>query len=242
MPCLRYIECSDYLRLQEEAHVHEARRVQSLPLAPRGFWRALIWTLRGERARAQAARGLHIQDLLREAHFYRQGRAGEDVLRVSLARRCDQRFILLSGYTPPFPWHMGGDIDAVLVGPHGVTVFEAKAWNGQYHYAGDVWLYWNHFHSAWEPARGNPTIQAQANAERVTKTLQARGLSTVRVQPMVAITSPKMRVILDRQVPPKVYLYFACSPNATFDRRERSPKLTESQVETIWQALLKPSG
>lgn len=236
---MRYLECSAYLKQQEQAYVREAQRIGSLPLAPRGFWRALLWNLRGARVRDLAERSQHVAGLLREAHFYRQGHAGEDVLHWSLARQLDDRFILLRGYTPPYPWHMGGDIDAVLVGPHGVTVFEAKAWNGQYHCAGDAWWYWSRFRAAWEPAQGNPTKQAQANAERVAKTLQARGMPDVRVQPVVAITSPKMRVALDRQRPPKVYLYFAHSPRATFDQRGNRPALAQVQVEAVWQALVR---
>lgn len=238
---MRAIECSAYLKQQELAYVREAQRIETLPLAPRGFWRALMWALRGERRRAEATRSQHVAGLWREAGYYRQGRAGEDVLHRSLAWQLDDRFMLLRSYTPPFPWHMGGDIDAVLVGPHGVTVFEAKAWNGLYHCAGDAWWYWNRFRLGWEPAQGNPTTQAQANVERITKTLQARGISTVRVQPMVAITSQKMRVTLDRQLPPKVYLYFACSPRAAFDARKSQPALSQAQVETTWQALMQPT-
>ena len=239
---MRFMECSAYLKQQEMAYVREAQRIESLPLAPRGFWRALLWKLRGERGRALAARSSRVAGLLREAHYYRQGRAGEDALHWNLARQLDNRFILLRSYTPPYPWHMGGDIDAVLVGPHGVTVFEAKAWNGQYHCAGDGWWYWSPFRAAWEPAQGNPTAQAQANAERVAKTLLDRGMPDVRVQPMVAITSPKMRVALDRQRPPKVYLYFAHSPRATFGRRDSRPTLAQAQVEAIWQALVRPTA
>lgn len=238
---MRYFECSAYLKQQELAHMREAQHVESLPLAPRGFWHTLVWLLRGERRRAEVARNQHVAVLRHEAYFYRQGRAGEDVLHQSLARQLGDRFILLRGYTPPFPWHMGGDIDAVLVGPHGVTVFEVKAWNGLYHCAGEAWWYWSRFRAAWEPAQGNPTTQVQANAERVAKTLQARGISNMCVQPMVAISSPKMRVRLDRQKPPKVYLYFAHSPRAVFGPWKSQPMLPQAQVEAIWQALVQPS-
>ncbi|HEY7834028.1 MAG TPA: nuclease-related domain-containing protein [Ktedonobacterales bacterium] len=238
---MRYIECSEYLRQQEQALRHKAHEAQAVRLAPPGIWCALAWVLSGQRAHARAARDERVRTLLREASYYRQGIAGEDVLRRSLARQLDNHFILVSGYTPPPPWHLGGDIDAVLVGTHGITVFEAKAWQDYFRCAGDTWWYRSHPRQSWQPAQGNPTAQARANAERVARTLQARGIANIRVQPMVAIASESMHVLLDRQNPPQVYLYFAQSPNTAFDQREHRPVLSEAQVEQAWRALVEPA-
>ncbi|HKV83584.1 MAG TPA: nuclease-related domain-containing protein, partial [Ktedonobacterales bacterium] len=68
----------------------------------------------------------------REGENWAKGSNGEDILAETLADRFGDEYTLLRNYTPPAPSAIGGDIDAVLLGPHGVIVFEVKAWTGEY--------------------------------------------------------------------------------------------------------------
>jgi hypothetical protein len=189
------VDCSNYLYQRVAANEWAARQaLTETPRGPKGVWRNLWWRVSGGPARARAKRLEQSAAAQREAEIYRRGLQGEEALIWFLAPRLDNRYLLLRNYTPPAPWRSGGDIDGVLLGPHGVTVFEVKAWRGVYRCEGETWLFLPRDRSAWEPARKNPTQQALFSLERVRGTLILAGLRDVPTQPVIVAADPRMRV------------------------------------------------
>lgn len=219
------ILCSNYLAQQEYAHLvasHDANLASHQVFKRRrgclGLFMALVpgqWrVLRRERQQYRALRQLAYEHQM-EADHWAVGRAGEEYVTSVLARRLDDRFVLLRNYTPPPPYHGGGDIDAVLLGPHGVTVFEVKALSGEFRCEGQEWFWRPSRGGAWQTAMVNPSKQALDNARRIRETLRLNGLGHMRVRPVVAVASPNMHVEL---VPPiAVYIFFAQRRNASLE-------------------------
>lgn len=193
---MQVVFCSDYLARQQYAHLSAAYHLeaQAVTLQPSRGWLGSLLAALGFRSRAE--RMVHHQQHVlryeaglhnRKAHFYEQGRWGEDVLASVLASRLDHRFVLLRNYTPPLPHERGGDIDGVLVGPHGVTVFEVKTWTGRYKIQDREWYCWQGSSMRWEPTFQNPTSQVHANLGRIKDLLRLRGLGDIPVAPVIAI-------------------------------------------------------
>jgi nuclease-like protein len=177
----------------------------------------------------------------REAEHWAVGRAGEEYVASVLARYLDDRFVLLRNYTPPPPYHGGGDIDAVLLGPHGVTVFEVKALSGEFRCEGQEWLWRSSRGGAWQKAMVNPSKQALDNARRIRETLRWKGLERVRVRPVVAVASANMHVEL---VPPlAAYIFFAQRRNVSIETviayaHEPQSGYSLPELQRIYSALL----
>lgn len=220
---MKTVWLSDYLRQQEVAHNASAEALlNALPERP-GLLARLIG-LFSPRARRHVRQTRWRRDELleraadhaEEAEYWAKGRNGEDLLGEVLGKQLGDEYALLRNYTPPAPNHAGGDIDAALVGPLGVIVFEVKAWRGEYLARGYDWFYRARPFDDWEPARANPTRQALRNVERVKRTLQRAGLRSVQVRGVVAVASPDMRVYL--KPPLGAFVFFACEDGA--DARE----------------------
>lgn len=215
---MHVIYCSDYLEQQEITYRAAAEDALAAFSRRLGFWsliqRMLFGAGRRERLE-QREHELAERYYTTEADAWERGRAGEDALDFVLRQHLDDRYLLLRNYTPPAPWHKGGDIDAVLLGPHGVTVFEVKAWRGTFLVQGTDWYRQASPYAPWLPTDANPTAQARANADRIHKTLRGGGIDCVSVQPIVAVGSPDMYV--DLHPPLATYIFFACRPNARPD-------------------------
>lgn len=195
---------------------------------------------RRERQQYRALRQLAHEHQI-EAEHWAVGRAGEEFVTSVLARHLDDRYVLLRNYTPPSPWHGGGDIDAVLLGPHGVTVFEVKALSGEFRCEGQEWLWRRGRGGAWQEAIVNPSRQALDNARRIRETLRLNGLGHVRVRPIVAVASPDMHVEL---APPlAVYVFFAHRRNVSIESvvghsQESQSELSLPELQRIYAALM----
>ncbi len=98
-----------------------------------------------------------------EADNYVIGRLGEERLTTFLQENLDGRYTLFRNVLLP---DGQGDIDAVLVGPHGVWVLEIKVYGGQHRTVGDIW-YERAADGEWVKMSRNPTRQLQNNAERL---------------------------------------------------------------------------
>lgn len=212
--------CSDFLWQREFSNDASARALMdALPDRPGCAARLLCLFSPSMRRRLRANR--HKREALleqaashqMEAENWAKGREGEDNLARTLGDQLSDEYILLRNYTPPGPWSSGGDIDAVLLGPRGVIVFEVKAWTGDYLARGPNWFWRPGPFGAWEPALSNPTRQALRNADRVKYTLQAARLGQVQVRGMVAVASRDMRVYLEP--PLGVYVFYACQDGAS---------------------------
>ena len=81
------------------------------------------------------------------------------------------------------PEKKGADMDAVLVGPAGVWVFEIKNFDGQYRNTGEQWEFMSG--TKWKTAK-SPTKQAKKNAARLASFLKIGGINkNLYVNPVV---------------------------------------------------------
>ena len=237
---MRHWPCSEYLETQEALHRKEAHRLQVMALQPpAGLLRQIVWYVFGGKGRAVATRSRQMQQNLQEASRFQQGQEGEEALLACLAKQLDDSWVLLQDYLPPPPWRAGGDIDGVLIGPHGITVFEAKAWKGFFRYSGDQWFYQRSQQMPWEAAHVNPTKQALANAERLRQTIQRLGFGKVPVQPLIAIAQDRMVLTLDQRVPPSVPVYTTSPTPERIQGYVRGKALSAAQVDQLANGLLE---
>lgn len=238
------VDCSNYLyervAANEWAAHHADAIVPQRPVAPKGILRALWWLLTGgagrERARLRVARDATAREAAQEAELYRRGLQGEQALIWFLGQRLDNRYLLLRNYTPPPPFRTGGDIDGTLIGPHGVTVFEVKAWRGVFRCEGEEWLYLPRDRSAWEPGRKNPIEQARYAANRVRGTLALAGLRDVPVEPVLAVADPRMRVEVVGE--PALAIYQPYKDPVGLDLEPTSQVYAYAELDTIYKALI----
>ncbi|HKD76869.1 MAG TPA: nuclease-related domain-containing protein, partial [Ktedonobacterales bacterium] len=125
-------------------------------------------------------------------------------------------------------------------GPHGVTIYEVKAWNGFYTASDDEWRFHPTGDARWEPAHGNPNQQALRHAQGMEQLLRQHKLKQSIVYPTIAVASERMHV--EVAPPMSVSLIYLVSPRLT--RNEilgtRSPaSLGKIESEQIEQLLLE---
>ncbi|MEO7000429.1 MAG: nuclease-related domain-containing protein [Ktedonobacterales bacterium] len=234
------VNCSDYLHQQIAENRWAAYQLMQEQAASQGFWQRLFGWLTGRTRRSAAQRQNKLAAMGVRDRRLIQGQLGEDLLASALSQRLDDRYILLRNYTPPPPFRSGGDIDGVLLGPQGVSMFEVKAWHGVYRCIGDEWLFLPRDRSRWEPAAKNPTQQALRNLQRVQGTLNLAGLNDIQAQPVLAIADAKMRVEL--QGAPSIPFYRVHEAPDRLDFLPSHTVLSRPQIERVWFALLPQPG
>lgn len=242
------IDCSNYLYERFAASewiANQAEVAPQRPQPPKGFFRALIWRLTGgparDRVRQRAKQDALVREAAQEAELFRRGIQGEQSLIWFLAQRLDNRYLLLRDYTPPPPFRTGGDIDGVLIGPNGVTVFEVKAWRGVFRLDGDEWLYLPRDRSAWEPGRKNPIEQARYATDRIRGTLALAGLRDVPVQSVLVVADPRMRVEVVSQS--AITIYQPYKDPTSLDLAPTGHVYEYQELDTIYKALIgTPAG
>jgi len=202
---MQVINCSNYTAQREWAAIQAAQTIVAQPLTrPTGFLATLGWWF-GGRSQAIQVRNATAAAQMNEAARFGKGRLGEEAFIRCLAGQLpDSHWIMLHGYQSP---GQRSDIDGVLVGPYGVTIFEVKALSGFFSLKGDTWMYQRSPRSAPSVATAQPTQQVIGNLERVRRFLDKRGLSWVPVQPVVAFCEDKAQVTTPRRQPLTVPIY-----------------------------------
>jgi hypothetical protein len=234
---MRVVYCSEYLQ-RREADAYA--RVQALhgSLSAPGMADRVRAAL-GVPSQAMLQRQVELQESIDTAARLTKGRAGEDLLVTTLARRLDDHYLLFAGY-PGRTLGSHGDVDGILVGPHGVTIYEVKAWSGFYTASDEEWRYHPAHDDRWEPAHGNPNQQALRHAQGMKQILRQHKLKQNIVYPTVAIASDRMHV--EVAPPMSVSLIYLVSPRLTRDEilGTRSPAgLTKLESEQIERLLLE---
>src|SRR5262249_12248041 len=237
--------CSDHLQRREESYRQAAQDLQDEPPPhPKGLWQRLVWLVTARKAMEMAARRARVSEMEAEANRFAQGRVGGDSVGRALAAALADPYVLLEGYRPQPPWQQGGDIDGLLVGPHGISVIEVKAWRGFYRYSGEDWLYRKNRRAVWEVARKNPTAQAIANTQRIQHVLEDAGFEHIRVFSAIAAATDTINV--EVIAPVSVPLYLAYLPGARLDAiigpTGRHAELSLSQVEQALSVLMPPAS
>ena len=119
---------------------------------------------------------------------------GDDLARLLGTAFGDDYVLILSPRLPGVP----DDLAALLVGPPGVRALVARRWRGRYRVRDRAWEYDTRSRSGWIACRTNPTFEASAVAEAVTR--WARGASddpVLLVSPVVAFPLPISRIVLE---------------------------------------------
>ena len=121
----------------------------------------------------------------------RSGRSGREAARL-LGRRLDDRFTLahhvrMRGLKQP--------VDAVLVGPQGVTVLAIADEQGRVRSLGDNWYIWNQKTDNFDPSPRNPIQRVQEARAAMETHVNARQMGSVMpVDCAVLIPGPKVQV------------------------------------------------
>jgi hypothetical protein len=121
----------------------------------------------------------------------RSGKSGREVAHL-LGRRLDDRFTLahrvrMRGLEQP--------VDAVLVGPHGVTVLALADDQGRVRSLGDNWYIWNQKTNNFDPSPYNPIKKVQQDRAAMETHVNARQMgSVIPVDCAVLVPSPKAQV------------------------------------------------
>ena len=139
----------------------------------------------------------------RRAARYQVGASGEAGLARVLGDGLGDEYILYRNLRPG----VGGDLDAVLLGPAGLVLLEIKTYRGAFVLFGDRW-----YRAAspdggdLTPWRGSPTLQARRNADRLARWLARRDLAATPLYPLVVLTSGHVREVRTRPRVPVVPL------------------------------------
>jgi len=119
---------------------------------------------------------------------------GDDLVRLLAPAFGDGYVLILSPRLPGVP----DDLAALLVGPPGVRALVARRWRGRYRVRDRAWEYDTRSRSGWIACRTNPTFEADAVAEAVTR--WARGATddaALHATPVVAFPLPISRIVLE---------------------------------------------
>ncbi len=186
---MRVIVCTNYPDQQgkvAEQAVAQEQRAQAHPDLISRVRQRLFGLSAGDKAHQE-----RLQALQARAQQWEVGEAGEDMLPKALAPLCDDHYLLLRGYPSP---SRHGDIDGVLVGPHGVTAYEVKAWHGTFRASDAGWQVWVKDEQAWVPAHGNPIKQVLDNASSLQHLLSEVELGSTPVYPLVVFASEHLAI------------------------------------------------
>ena len=133
--------------------------------------------------------------------FNRPGRGGRDVER-RLGRYLDDRFTL--AHHAKLPGRKNA-VDALLVGPHGVTALAVSNDVGRVRCLGDNWYIWDPKHNGFVTARHNPVKKVQGDRAAVEMLLAGREMgSIVPVDSAVMVSNPRTQVEFMQQPAPIV--------------------------------------
>jgi hypothetical protein len=130
--------------------------------------------------------------LIKELQLHRKGQLGEErVLNVMYGVLGADWWLFRN---LELPGRHLGDLDSVLVGPHGVWSFEVKAYSGEYRNVGERWERRNG--AKWFSLHKNPTRQARRNAAELSQFLATNQIKQW-VTPVIVWANPESTVVLD---------------------------------------------
>ena len=163
----------------------------------------------------------------RRAARYRAGASGEESLESVLRQGLGDDYTLYRN----LQLGVGGDLDAILLGPPGLVLLEAKAYRGAFVLFGDRW----YRAEGGDPDqltrwRTSPTLQARRNADRLARWLARQGLGETPVYSLVVLTSGYVREVRTRPGVPVVGLAQLVPYLQALPRARRLPR-------EHWQAL-----
>ena len=88
-------------------------------------------------------------------------------------------------------------LDGILVGPAGVRVLTVRDWVGRYRIRGRVWEFDAHGRNGWIPCRTNPSWDANALCDGVTRWAHDVGLPDLPIHPAVVFPRSHSQIVLE---------------------------------------------
>jgi len=107
--------------------------------------------------------------------IHRSGKSGR-LAAQQLARRLDDRFTLIHHVRLP---NLKDTVDAVLIGPQGVTVLAIPDDTGRVRCLGETWYLWEPVRDKFLTARHNPAQQAQHHRQAVEMFVAGRQMGSM---------------------------------------------------------------
>ncbi len=131
------------------------------------------------------------------------------------------------------PGRRVGDLDFVLVGPHGMWSFEVKAYSGDYRNVGERWE--KRRDGKWFAIRKNPTRQAKRHAAELGQLLATHQIKQW-VTPVIVWANPESTVVLDN---PSTFVWTLDQLSCRLKDLSSERPIPEAQVEKMVTVLKK---
>ncbi len=119
---------------------------------------------------------------------------GATELTALLGAAFDDSYTLIVG--PRIPGATA-DLAALLVGPPGVRAMVVRRWNGRYRVRGRAWDYHARGGRGWIACRTNPSFDAQAAGDAVSRWAASVGLERLPLAPAIVFPYRHSRVVLE---------------------------------------------
>lgn len=174
---------------------------------------------------------LVIKRLDKQMQLHRKGQLGEERVLNVMFGVLDGRWWLFRNVE--LPGRRLGDLDSVLVGPHGVWSFEVKAYSGEYRNVGEQWE--KRLGTKWHSIRKNPTRQARRNAAELSQLLATHQIKQW-VSPVIVWANPESTVVLDN---PSTFVWTLDQISNGLKDLSSKPPVPEAQIEKIVEVLKK---
>ncbi len=174
---------------------------------------------------------LVLNRLDKQIQLHRKGQRGEERALNVMFGVLDGRWWLFRNVE--LPGRRLGDLDSVLVGPHGVWSVEVKAYSGEYRNIGDQWE--KRLGTRWHSIRKNPTRQARRNAAELSQLLATHQIKQW-VSPVIVWANPESTVLLDN---PSTSVWTLDQLSDGLKDLSSKPPIPAAQVEKIVEILKK---
>jgi len=135
---------------------------------------------------------LLLNRLNNQMQLYRKGQLGEERVLNVMYGVLDNKWWLFRNLE--LPGRRLGDLDFVLVGPHGAWSFEVKAYSGEYRNVGERWE--KRHGTRWHSIRKSPTRQARRNAAELSQLLATHQIKQW-ITPVIIWANLESTVLLD---------------------------------------------
>jgi hypothetical protein len=134
--------------------------------------------------------------VVRRARLRRE-QIGDDLGRMLAPAFDDTYTLVLAPRLPGVP----DDLAGLLVGPSGVKAFIARRWRGRYRVRGRGWEYDTRSRAGWVPTLSNPSFDADAVADAVSRWTRATlDDQTFAISPAVAFPRTYSTVVLEEPI------------------------------------------
>lgn len=167
----------------------------------------------------------------KQMRLHRKGQLGEERVLNVMFGVLDGKWWLFRNVE--LPGRRLGDLDSVLVGPHGVWSVEVKAYSGEYRNVGEQWE--KRLGTKWHSIRKNPTRQARHNAAELSQLLETHQIKQW-VTPVIVWANPESTVVLDN---PSTFVWTLDQISDALKDLSSKPPIPEAQVEKIVGVLKK---